>query len=378
MSPFPRSVYAPLEPYAPDRRPIEVDLSDNTNRWGAHPGALAVVRGADPEALLRYPSVYADRLRETVARLHDLPLECVSTGCGSDDLLDSTFRAAGEPGERVAYLPPTFSMVEIFARMNGLEAVPVGVGEEEPTADTPGTLPPLPDPEALVEAARSEGVLTGSGVTAAGGGLVYLCRPNNPTGELQPRAWVEALLAAAEARGEEAPVVLLDEAYADYAPEHFLKVAAASRRVVVVRTLSKLYGLAGLRVGYAVGGPEVIREIEKSRGPYKVNRLAEAAAVAALDDAEGWVPEIRAATLEGRARLAFELASRGYTPLPSKANFILVPVDDATFVTASLRHDGVAVRPFPGLPGIGDAIRVSIGPDAELDRFLAALDKVYG
>lgn len=395
MSPFPRSVYAPLEPYAPDRRPIEVDLSDNTNRWGAHPGAMAVVREADPEALLRYPSVYADQLRETVARLHDVPLECVSTGCGSDDLLDSTFRAAGEPGEKVAYMPPTFSMVEIFARMNGLEAVPVGleadgVGpagdgavpavDETTAADAgaPGTLPPLPDPEALVEAARSEGVLTGSGVTAAGGGLVYLCRPNNPTGELQPRAWVEALLAAAEARGEEAPVVLLDEAYADYAPEHFLKVAAASRRVVVVRTLSKLYGLAGLRVGYAVGGPEVIREIEKSRGPYKVNRLAEAAAVAALEDAEGWIPGIRAATLEGRARLAFELAARGYTPIPSKANFILVPVDDAVFVTASLRHDGVAVRPFPGLPGIGDAIRVSIGPDAELDRFLAALDKVYG
>jgi histidinol-phosphate/aromatic aminotransferase/cobyric acid decarboxylase-like protein len=406
MSPFPRSVYAPLEPYAPDRRPIEVDLSDNTNRWGAHPAAMAAVRGADPEELLRYPTVYADRLREAVARLHDIPPECVSTGCGSDDLLDSTFRAAGEPGEKVAYLPPTFSMVEIFARMNGLKAVAVvtqaagdvagegawaeeaegaaaedaggGAGVSSAPENAPGSLPPLPDPEALVEAARSEGVLTGSGVTAAGGGLVYLCRPNNPTGELQPRAWVEALIESAEARGDEAPVVLLDEAYADYAPEHFVGVAAASRRVVVVRTLSKLYGLAGLRVGYAVGAPQVIREIEKSRGPYKVNRLAEAAAVAALEDAEGWIPEIRAATLEGRARLAFELASRGYTPLPSKANFILVPVDDAVFVTASLRHDGVAVRPFPGLPGIGDAIRVSIGPEAELDRFLAALDKVYG
>jgi histidinol-phosphate aminotransferase len=360
MSPFPRKAYAPLEPYAPDRRPVEVDLSDNTSRFGVHPGALAVIQGADPEELLRYPPVYADRLRETVARIHDVPLACVSTGCGSDDLLDSAFRASGEPGEKVAYLPPTFSMVEIFARMNGLEAVPVGEAED------PEALPPLPDPEALVEAARSEG---------GGGGLVYLCRPNNPTGELQPRGWVEALIEAAEARGDEAPIVLLDEAYADYAPDPFLPVAARSRRVVVVRTLSKLYGLAGLRVGYAVGAPEVIRELEKSRGPYKVNRLAEAAAVAALEDRERWIPGVRAATLEGRARLAFELAARGYTPLPSKANFVLVPVPDAAHLAAALRKGGVAVRPFPGLPGIGDAIRVSVGPEHELASFFASLDE---
>jgi len=367
MSPFPRPVYAPLEPYAPDRRPVEVDLSDNTNRWGAHPGAMEAVRSADPEELLRYPPVYADRLRAAVARRHDVPVEAVATGCGSDDLLDSAFRAAGEAGEGVAYVPPTFSMVEIFARMNALEARPV-FGEASGDPDDPASLGSLPDPEAMVDAAAG----------STGGGLVYICRPNNPTGELQPRGWVKAVIEEAEGRGDLAPIVLLDEAYADYAPDNFLREAAASRRVLVVRTLSKLYGLAGLRVGFAVGAPEVVREVEKSRGPYKVNRLAEAAAVAALDDAEGWVPEIRSATLEGRARLAFELASRGYTPIGSSANFILVPVDDAAFVTAALRQDGVAVRPFLETPGIGDAIRISIGPPEELDRLLKSLDGLYG
>jgi len=375
MTPFPRPVYAPLEPYAPDRRPVEVDLSDNTSRWGVHPGALEVVHSADPEDILRYPAVYADRLKTAIARRYGVPEEAVATGCGSDDLLDSAFRASGEAGDGVAYVPPTFSMVEIFARMNALEARPVLDEDAAPSAE-PG-LGPLPSPEALVAAAAGEvdGVPAGG---SAGGGLVYICRPNNPTGELQPRAWVEAVIEEGEARGDRAPVILLDEAYADYAPDDFLEVAVRSRRVLVVRTLSKLYGLAGLRVGFAVGAPEVIREVEKSRGPYKVNRVAEAAAVAALEDREGWIPGIRAATLESRARLAFELAARGYTPLPSSANFILVPVDDAVFVTASLRQEGVAVRPFPGLPGLGDAIRVSVGPATELDRFLQALDRVYG
>ena len=346
MSTFPRAAYAPLTPYAPDRRPVPVDLSDNTSRWGIHPGAWRVLTGDDTEAVLRYPSVYADRLRDAVARRFGVPMEAVSTGCGSDDLLDSLFRGVTEPGGRVVYLPPTFSMVEIFARMNGLEPAPldvVGGG--------------LPDPSTLVDAVGPNG-------------LLYLCRPNNPTGEQAPRTWVQGVLDQAEASGV---VVLLDEAYADYSGDSFIVEAAASRRVVVVRTLSKLYGLAGLRVGYAVGAPEVIRELEKSRGPYKVNRLAEGAAVAALDDEEGWIAPTLAATLEARDLLEAGLRQRGYAPLPSVANFILVPVSDAHGVTAHLRAHGIAVRPFPGLPGHGDTIRISVGPAHEVEALLQAL-----
>lgn len=345
MSAFPRAAYAPLTPYAPDRRPVPVDLSDNTSRWGIHPGAWKVLTGGDPEAILRYPSVYADGLRAAVARRFDVAADAVSTGCGSDDLLDSLFRAVSEPGGRVVYMPPTFSMVDIFARMNGLE--PVAIESQDG----------LPDPTSLVQ-------------TVGSNGLLYLCRPNNPTGEQAPRDWVHQILAQAEAQGV---VVLLDEAYADYSGDSFLEHAAGSERVVVVRTLSKLYGLAGLRVGYAVGAPQVIRELEKSRGPYKVNRLAEGAAMAALEDAEHWVGPTLAATLEARAALVLGLEARGYTPLPSVANFVLVPVSDATAVTAHLRAHGVAVRPFPGLPGHGDAIRVSVGPAHELEAFFGAL-----
>jgi histidinol-phosphate aminotransferase len=359
MSPFPREAYRPLSRYAPDRRPIEVDLSDNTNRWGAHPAALRILREAPVEDLVRYPSVYADGFRIAVARRFGVPEECVATGCGSDDLLDSTFRAAGEPGESIAYLPPTFSMVEIFARMNGMEATPVDAARAD-------------DPRALLEGDPA---------------VVYLCRPNNPTGASEPREWVERLI---EAVGADGPLLLLDEAYADFAEDDFLAPAASSKRVVVVRTLSKAYGLAGLRIGFAVGPAEVIAEVEKSRGPYKVSRPAERAAVAAILDEEGWVPNIVAMVKAERTRLLGELRARGLSPLPSSANFLLLPVGEgkgvsmggaalgggAMAVTAALRERGVAVRPFPALPGIGDTIRISIGPAEEMDRFLSALDVV--
>lgn len=366
MSPFPRNAYRPLTPYRPDRRPIEVDLSDNTNRWGTHPGALAAVRTADPEELLRYPPVYADRLRAAVAARFGVPLEAVATGCGSDDLLDSAFRAAADPGESIRFIPPTFSMIEIFATMNGL--VPRPLDRAAPRSPS-APFGPLPDPGLLLD--------TEEGTPA----IVYLCRPNNPTGEVLPRPWIETLLDQA---GPTGPVVLLDEAYADFmepdeGPDDLLRLAATSDRLVVLRTLSKAFGLAGLRVGFAVGAPEVIREIEKSRGPYKVNRLAEAAAVLALDDREGWIPETLAAARAERTHLARALVERGLAPLPSGANFLLVPTEgigagDAASVTAKLREAGVAVRPFPSLPGFGDAVRVTLGPRHETDRFLAALD----
>ncbi len=356
MTPLPREAYRPLRRYAPDRRPIEVDLSDNTNRWGPHPGALAALREASPDDLARYPSVYADGVRSAVARRFGIPEACVTTGCGSDDLLDSLFRAAGEPGEGVAFCPPTFSMVEIFARMNGM---------------VPRPLPPgsFDEPDRIFEDAPA---------------VVYLCRPDNPTGEVLARERVEALIRGADQAGS---VLLLDEAYADFADDTLIEQAVDSERAVVVRTLSKAYGLAGLRVGFAAGAEAVIGELEKSRGPYKVNRPAEAAAVAAIEDREGWVPGIVRQVRAERARLHEALLARGVTPLPSGANFLLLPLRNlpdrssggpwsAERMTARLRDQGVAVRPFPELPGLGDAVRVSIGPREETNRFLEALDTV--
>lgn len=348
MNRFPRGDYASLTPYDPGRSPIAVDLSDNTNLWGPNPAALEAVREASPHALTRYPSVYAPELKEAVAQKYGVPAECITTGCGSDDLLDSVFRASAFPPGRMTFPAPTFSMVDVFARMNGLEAKALPWARVE--VDPARLLLEEPD-------------------------LIYLCRPNNPTGTSLSREWILGLLALG---GPDGPVVVLDEAYADFAEDSFIRDAPDTDRLIVMRTLSKLYGLAGLRVGFAVGPPGLVREAEKSRGPYKVSQVAVLAALAALADSSGWAEGILRETVENRERLATELRSRGLRPVPSRANFLLFSVEPASAaeVNRALRERGVAVRPFPGLPDMGDSLRVTIGPWTLMEKFLSALDQL--
>lgn len=348
MSPFPRADYASLRVYDPGRRPTAVDLSDNTNLWGPNPDALARIRAAAPDDVRCYPEVYADTLRRAVAERFGVAPECVTTGAGSDDVLDSAFRAAAGPGDRVAFPAPTFVMAEELARMNGMTPVPV------PWRTA------LADPRTLLECAPS---------------VVYVCRPNNPTGGLAPREWVERLLDLAGASG---PLVVIDEAYADFARESFVGQATERPRLLVARTCSKAYGLAGLRCGFGVARPEVTLEVEKSRGPFKVARLTAEAAAAAVRDGSGWVERTVAECLTNRDRLREELERRGLRLLDSSANFILfaAPSGSAKQDAITLREQGVQVRPFVDVPDLGDALRVTVGPWPLLERFLAAVDRL--
>ena len=346
--PFPRPNYRGLDLYTPDRRPVETDLSDNTNLWGTHPGALEVARSADLDALARYPHLYADDLRAAAAERFGVAVDQVATGCGSDDILDSLWRALAETDGVVRYPAPTFSMVEPLSLMNGRTASPL------PWSDA------LADPLRLLEGDPA---------------LVYVCRPNNPTGVQPSMTWVDILL---EATRDDGPVLLFDEAYADFAGETLVSRVVEHPRALVSRTLSKAFGLAGMRVGLAFGSAAVIAEVEKSRGPYKVSRLAEAAAVAALRDEVGWVSATVAEAVENRERLFRALDARGLNPLPSRTNFLLFPVADGRSLELSnaLRTRDVAVRPFPACPDVGDALRVTVGPWPLMERFLAALDDV--
>ena len=370
MTPFPRDDYRALKRYDPDREPVALDLSDNTNLWGTHPGALARIRAATTDDLARYPELYADVLREAVAERFGVPIDCVTTGAGSDDVLDSAFRAASGPGAFVAYASPTFSMVEPLARMNGMDARAV------PWADA------LADPGALLE---------------GGPALVYVCRPNNPTGEVAPRDWFDAVLAlagrvraassaeaasnpgAAPSGGAAAtpsPLVILDEAYADFAEDSWITLGAEVPGLLVARTASKAYGLAGLRCGFGVATAETALEIEKSRGPYKVARLTAEAVAAAVRDEEAWLADIVDEVRRNRAWLFDALDRRGLDPIPSQANFILfrAPSGSAHDDMRALRARGVGVRPFKGIAGMGEGLRVTVGPMDAMERFLEALD----
>ena len=350
--PLPRSPYRDMARYDPARVPLALDLSANTNLWGACPPALEALAGAAARTTT-YPSPYASDLRGAVADVWDVDAAAVTTGCGSDDLIDSAMRAFCAPGATVAFPAPTFPMADAFARMNDARPRPVPMGLDGSLSD--GAVAALCDAD-----------------------VVYICRPNNPTGALPDRDGVMRVLA--EARG----LVLIDEAYGEFAGESMAEPATASGRGVVLRTLSKAYGLAGLRVGYAVGPPEVIRAIELSRGPYKVGGPAEAAAVAALREGAGWVREVVARTIEGRDRLAGRLRERGLRVLPSAANFLLVgPAATGAGATgwaartkAQLAARGIGVRAFTDLPGFGDAVRITIGPEEAMGRLLDALDGV--
>jgi histidinol-phosphate aminotransferase len=296
-----------------------------------------VLQLAPAEAVTRYPAPYVETLRAALASEAGVPPECVVTGCGSDDVIDAALRAFGDPGDVLAYCPPTFSIVPTFARANGLTARAF----------------PL-EAEALVQ---------------SGARIIYLCSPNNPTGSVLPEGLLDAVLARTSA------LVLLDEAYADYSavPSRLVQ-AATSPRLVVLRTMSKAFGLAGLRVGWGVASSAIIGELEKTRGPYKVGHLAERAALAALGPGRDWVRARVAETAALRGRFAEALEERGFRPVPSQANFLLVPVSrPADSVAARMRERGVSVRAFPGLPGLGEAVRITIGPWAQLEQCLAAL-----
>lgn len=348
-----RSSYAAIELYAPDRRPCAIDVSDNTNLWGAPPSVARAFEQSASASVTRYPELYAGSLKQALADYVGVSVEQVVTGCGSDDVLDSTLRAFADAGDTVAIPDPSFAAVPIFARMNSLTPALV------PLTNTYDV-----DAERMLEANAR---------------IIYLCSPNNPTGTALSRAAIEAIV-------ERAPgLVIIDEAYVEFSGGSVADLLSRSDRVLITRTMSKAFGLAGLRIGYAAGAPALVREVEKSRGPYKVNAIAERAAVSALREDMPWVRAKVEAAVENRERFIAALRELGLDTLPSQANFVLVPVPQAMRAASELRSRGVAVRPFERLtaaPGTalastgGDALRITIGPWDVLSTVLGALSEV--
>jgi histidinol-phosphate aminotransferase len=312
---------------------ITLDLRDNVNLWGAPPTAMAVLREIGADALATYPSVNATPLTASVAAQLGVRPDEVVAGNGSDDLIDACFRAVAAPGERVAHMEPSFSMVPRFARLNGLE--PVGV--------------PL----------RPDGAADIDGLLATGARVIYLCSPNNPTGTITPESEIRRCIA--EAPG----VVLLDEAYAEFVGlRDWRAEAPALGNVLIVRTFSKAWGLAGLRAGVGVGARDLVDAVVRARGPYAVNAVAERVATAALTQDAAWMRATAAAAVESRTRLdALVRGRRGVRAWDSRANFAFWQVEgDAETYAARFAAAGIAVRAFRALPGIGDALRVGVAP----------------
>lgn len=369
MPPAPRAGYDAIPLYTPTvgapgtggGTPCVADASDTINLWGAPPDAVAALRAASPEMLSTYPALYNAELKAPLAAYAGVAPDAVVTGCGSDDVIDCALRAFAEPGGVVAHAGPTFSMVPAYARANGMTPVGIPLAGSDYAADADALL-------------------------ATDAAVIYLCSPNNPTSTSLARAFVERVVAGA--RG----LVILDEAYAEYvladdraSAEVFTPEAPGWGRVLATRTLSKAFGLAGLRVGYGVGHPEVVRAVEKARGPFKVTFPAEAAVRAALGAGAGglvWVRAHARLAVAQRDKLAAGLRALSFEPAPAAAHFVFVPVPDARAVAGRLRaRHGVGVRVFDGLPTTvpalaasgGSALRLNAGPDEVQRHVLAAL-----
>ena len=214
-------------------------------------------------------------------------------------------------------------------------------------------------------------------IRRSGASVVYLCSPNNPTGTEIRLETIAGLADTLDA------LLIVDEAYAEFTDRSCIELARTKPNVLVTRTMSKAFGLAGLRVGYGIGAREIVREIEKSRGPYKVNAAAALASQAALRDDLPWMRLHVRLARDARASLAMQLSVRGIAVLPSAANFVFAPLPGAARIARRMRELGVAVRAFSGLPPFcepvrasgGDALRITVGPAEEMSAALEALDR---
>ena len=336
-----RESYRGISLYSAAGGRCAVDLSDNTNLWGAPPAALRALGSIGATEIARYPAAYEPALAKALADYVGVSPDMIACGCGSDDVLDSAIRAFAEAGKLLCLPDPSFTMIPVFARTNGLRPIAI-----------PLTRWLDADVDAMIE---------------TGARIIYLCSPNNPTGGAFSRRAVEQIV-------DRAPgLVIIDQAYVEFGGDNFIDLASSGRPVLVTRTMSKAFGLAGLRVGYGIGSPELIAEVLKARGPYKVNALAERASIAALESDRDWVTEHVEEAIANRSRFRAELAKRGIGSLESSANFVLIPVNDSAASSRKLERAGICGRPLRNLAGIGDAMRIAIGPWKPMQRCLDAL-----
>ena len=352
-----------LKPYHPGK-PIEevkrelgltgeiVKLASNENPLGPSPRALAALRDALP-GLALYPDGGCHDLRAAVAARLGVPGDWLVFGNGSDEVIHLIGLTFLQPGDEVVVGEPTFVLYEAAATLNGARAVKV-----------PLTRPGLVhDTEAMADAFSDRTR------------LVFIANPHNPTGTVVSRRDVDALLERLPPRA----LLVLDEAYVEYvdAPDfpHALDYIRAGAPVVGLRTFSKMYGLAGLRVGYGVADPEIIRLLNQPRSPFNVNLAAQIAATAAVED-DAFVAETRRVNADGMRALTDAFARLDLPCIPSQANFLLVdtrrpcrPVFDA------LLRRGVIVR-TGDIFGLPTWLRVTVGTPAQNARFLEALGAI--
>ncbi|MCF6522151.1 histidinol-phosphate transaminase [Streptomyces sp. JJ36] len=332
--------------YKPGKRdaaggPVSYKLSSNENPYPPLPGVLESVTGA-AASFNRYPDMACTGLMEALAARFGVPAAHLATGTGSVGVAQQLLQATAGPGDEVIYAWRSFEAYPIITQVSGATSVRVPLTEgEEHDLDAMA--------DAVTERTR----------------LIFVCNPNNPTGVAIPRADLERFLD----RVPRDVLVVLDEAYREFVRDDRvvdgLELYRDRPNVCVLRTFSKAYGLAGLRVGFAVAHEPVAAALRKTAVPFGVSQLAQDAAVASLGSEEALLERVEALVAE-RARVSRELVAQGWTVPESQANFVWLRLGDRTAdFAAACEQAGVVIRPFPG-----EGVRVTVGEQEANDLFL--------
>ena len=328
-----------LAPYTPGEQPRRagvVKLNTNENPYPPSPECAKALRSFDPSRLRLYPDPVFLALRKKIAQIHRTVPARIFVGNGSDEILALAAKAFSWEGRKIGSLDPSYSLYKTMAAIRGVEW----------TGDS-----------------RDRDL-----------SLFLWTNPNAPTGRFAEPEEIAAF--AKKFKG----VVIVDEAYAGFARGDAMKLATApgNRNVIAMRTFSKSYSLAGLRVGYCVGPEKLVAALYKIKDSYNVDAIAQAVALAALSDRR-WMKANAAKIRRTRRLFSIELERRGWDVVPSEANFVFAKPPaamSARDLYAALRDRDVFVRYFPG-PATGDRLRITIGLDVEMEKLLAEMDSIF-
>lgn len=349
MSRFWTDKIASLDPYVPGEQPQDkkyIKLNTNESPYPPSPKAIAAMQAEVGERLRLYPDPNGQMLKNALAEAYGLQANQVFVGNGSDEVLALAFMGYFAGDKPLAFADITYSFYKVYANLYGI---------------TPNIIP-LNDDFDIVPSDYDNLDVSG----------VVVTNPNAPTGKALPLSDIEHILNA-----NQDVVVLVDEAYVDFGAQSAVSLVNQYPNLLVVQTMSKSRALAGIRVGYALGHPDLIEGLERlknSFNSYPIDRIALVGATAAVQDAE-YLAEICDKTIATREWTVAELEKLGFVVLPSATNFVFVthPERDAESLYLSLKEQGILVRYFGKKPRIGDYLRITIGTDEEMTALIAAL-----
>jgi histidinol-phosphate aminotransferase len=334
--------------YIPGEQPLPgtpiIKLNSNENPYPPSPAVMEVLQNFNWEWLRKYPNPFAQEFRNAISQALNVPADWIIVGNGSDEVLNLLIRACAGTGRKVVYPTPTYVLYSTLTQMQSAELVEIPYGEDN--------ILPL---EELI---------------AANGSVTFIATPNSPSGHVVPADDLRKL--AANLSG----VLVIDEAYVDFAEENALELVREFENVISIRTLSKGYSLAGIRLGFGVANPKLLSGLYKVKDSYNIDAIACAVGAAAMSD-QAYKNACAEKVKASRAKLASELKKLEFFVWDSQTNFLLVRPKEgnAEFLYQKLKEQGILVRYFPQ-PKLDDKLRITVGTDEENQTLVQALIKI--